>query len=296
MRIPRTACSLLVACVLALAACGSSSKSSAPPSSASTTTPASVPHHIVSLSPTATEMLYAIGAGPQVKAVDDQSNYPQGAPRTKLSGFQPNVEAIANENPDLVVMSDASVEKQLEKLGIKVYVGAAAQTLADTYTQIRDLGRLTGHAGNAEQLVAQMQRQIATLQASVPANAAPLSYYYELDNTYYSATSKTFVGAILAMAHLRNIADAADAKSSGYPQLSPEYILQQDPQIVFLADTKCCHQSAATVAARPGWSALQAVKRGDVVALDDDIASRWGPRVVTLLRTILTAVAHARSG
>jgi iron complex transport system substrate-binding protein len=93
------------------------------------------------------------------------------------------------------------------------------------------------------------------------------------------------------MAGLDNIADPADADGSkgGYPQLSEEFIVKADPDFVFLADTKCCGQSAATVKARSGWAGLTAVKQDQIVALDDDIASRWGPRVVDLFRTIVAA-------
>jgi iron complex transport system substrate-binding protein len=107
----------------------------------------------------------------------------------------------------------------------------------------------------------------------------------------YTVNSKTFIGNVYGVLGLKNIADAAPQSGSpGYPQLSAEYLLSADPNLVFLADTKCCKQSAQTAAKRPGWNQLQAVKNGHVVALDDDIASRWGPRVVDFLRTIAAAV------
>ena len=286
--------------IFALAACGSSkpttSAQSAPPVS-STTLPAGAPTRIVSLSPTATEMLFAIGAGPQVKAVDDQSNYPPQAPHTKLSGYQPNAEAIAGYSPDLVVLSDEGIAPRLRRLHIKVIVQPAATTLADSYKEIDELGAATGHAARATSLVAKMRDDIATIAAQVPAGARVLTYYHELDNTYYTATSHTFIGQLYALAKLRNIADAADKKGSGgYPQLSAEYILQQNPDLVFFADAKCCKQSAKTVGARPGWDTMKAVTQHHVIALDDDIASRWGPRVVDLLRTIVQSANAARQG
>jgi len=286
--------------ILALAACGGSKPTtgaqSAPPVS-STTLPAGAPTRIVSLSPTATEMLFAIGAGPQVKAVDDQSNYPPEAPHTKLSGYQPNAEAIAGYSPDLVVLSDEGVAPRLRRLHIKVIVQPAATTLADSYKQIDELGAATGHVARATSVVAKMRDDIATIAAQVPANARVLTYYHELDNTYYTATSHTFIGQLYALAKLRNIADAADKKGSGgYPQLSAEYILQQNPDLVFFADAKCCKQSAKTVGARPGWDTMKAVTQHHVIALDDDIASRWGPRVVDLLRTIVQSANAARRG
>ena len=124
--------------------------------------------------------------------------------------------------------------------------------------------------------------------ASVHKPSRPETYYYELDQTYYSAASSTFIGQVLGLLGLRSIADAAKgtAANGGYPQLSGEFILKANPDYILLADTICCGQSVATVAARPGWSGLAAVKGGRVLGLSDDIASRWGPRVVDLLSAV----------
>ncbi|MBD0293427.1 MAG: ABC transporter substrate-binding protein [Jiangellaceae bacterium] len=253
------------------------------------------PQRIVSLSPTATEMLFAIDAGPQVVAVDDQSNYPANAPKTNLSGFKPNAEAVAAKNPDLVVLSDDidKIVDQLTKLGIPVFQVPAAQRLDDTYTEIRQVGTLTGHPGEATALTQRMKADIDKTVKGVPQRAKPLSYYYELDPTFYSVTSKTFVGSVFGLFGMTNVADPADADGSkgGYPQLSQEALLKSDPDMIFLADSKCCKQSPASVKARKGWSGITAVKTGQIVALDDDIASRWGPRVVDLVRSVADAVA-----
>jgi iron complex transport system substrate-binding protein len=257
---------------------------------------ASKPSAIVSLSPTATEMLFAIGAGSQVKAVDDQSNYPPQAPKTKLSGFQPNVEAIASYQPDLVVISGdvPGLSASLTKLSIPVLVEPAAKTLDDTYAQIEQLGDATGNVKKAADLVASMKSRITAILASLPKFASPPTYYHELDNTYFTATSKTFIGSIYGLLGLKNIADPADKKASGYPQLSAEYIIQANPQIIFLADTKCCGQSAETVAKRPGWNQITAVRDGHVIPLDDDVASRWGPRIVDFLQTVANALMQLK--
>jgi iron complex transport system substrate-binding protein len=247
---------------------------------------AAPPHRIVSLSPTATESLFAIGAGAQVIAVDDQSDYPKRAPRTSLSGYTPNVEAIAGYRPDLVVLSgDAnSVVEGLRKLNIRVLLQPSATSLPAAYGQIKQLGAVTGHKRSAAALVARMKKAIAQTVKSVPKRK--LSVYHELDPTYYSATSKTFIGRIYKLFGLRNIADAADSSGSGYPQLSGEYILSSNPGLIVLADTRCCGQSAATVAARPGWSGLSAVRSHRVVGIDDSVASRWGPRIVDFVRAV----------
>ncbi|MGC9668253.1 ABC transporter substrate-binding protein [Planosporangium sp. 12N6] len=274
---------LVTAVTLALAACGSPAESPEPAESAR-------PTRIVSLAPTATEMLYAIGAGKQVTAVDDQSNHPADAPKTDLSGFKPNAEAIAARNPDLVVLSNDTntIVDQLKALKIPVYLAPAAKTLDDTYRELTDLGRLTGHDKEAAAVVSGMKSDIDTLAKGLPKRAKPLTYYWELDPTFYSATSRTFVGSILSLAGLTSIADSA---TDDYPQLSAEAVVKANPDLIFLADTKCCQQSAATVAARPGWTEVAAVKNGRVYGLDDDIASRWGPRTVDLLRAVADAVA-----
>ena len=244
------------------------------------------PHRIVSLSPTATESLFAIGAGSQVVAVDDQSDYPKRAPRTSLSGYTPNVEAIAGYRPDLVVISGDTndVVAGLRKLGIRVLVQRAAKDLAGAYSEIKQLGAVTGHRKSAAALVARMRKRIAKSIASVPKRR--LSVYHELDPTYYSATSKTFIGRIYKLFGLRNIADSADSSATGYPQLSAEYIVSSNPGLIVLADTRCCGQSAATVASRPGWGGIAAVRNHRVVGIDDSVASRWGPRVVNYVESV----------
>jgi cobalamin transport system substrate-binding protein len=255
------------------------------------------PTAIISLSPTATEMLYAIGAGSQVKAVDSDSDYPPQAPMTKLSGLDSNLEAIVAYKPDLVVVSNFtdnfdSLAKHLASFSIPVLYLPAPAGLSGVYSQFDQLGEATGHLAQAEREDAMLRSQISKIVASVPKHAQPLSYYYELDQTYYSVTSSTFIGTLLALLGMKSIADTASgaASSGGYPQLSSEYIVKANPDYIILADTVCCHQNAATVAARPGWSGLAAVKEGHVIPLNDDIASRWGPRIVDLLHTVATDI------
>jgi iron complex transport system substrate-binding protein len=252
------------------------------------------PVRIVSLSPTATEDLFAVGAGSQVVAVDDQSNYPAGAPRTKLSGFTPNAEAIAGYHPDLVVVSnDGGIVGSLQKLGIAVLLEPAAANLPQAYDEIRQLGAATGHVDQAARVVRSMQTTITRLIRSVPKRSRHLKVFHELGPDYYSATSATFIGAIYRIFGFVNIADAVDDAHTGYPQLSGEYILAAKPDLVVLSDTKCCGQSAKTVAARPGWKNVAAVARGRVVGIDDDIASRWGPRIVEFVRLVAQAARRA---
>jgi len=249
------------------------------------------PTRIVSLSPSATEMLFAIGAGEQVIAVDEQSDFPKGAPTTDLSGYEPNVEAIAGYEPDAVVMDSDAIQGALTDLGIQVIVLPAATTLDETYDQIEQLGEITGHVNKAEALVEDMKSDIDKIVAKVPDEGATPETYWELDDTFFSADSSTFIGRLLELAGFSNIADEATGASEagGYPQLSAEYIVDSDPAVIFLADTECCRQSAKSVAKRPGFGDLSAVKKHHVIELDDDVASRWGPRVVKLLRILVKA-------
>lgn len=246
------------------------------------------PERIVSLSPTGTEMLFAVGAGDQVVAVDDNSSYPPEAPVTDLSGFEPNVEAVAGYDPDLVVLSDdvGDIVASLEALDIAVLHQPAATVLDDTYAQMTALGDATGHPQEAAEQVESMRSRIEELSSSAPQFDRPPAYYHELDDTFFTVTSTTFIGGVYELLGLANIADRADPEGTGYPQLSPEYIVQADPELIFLGDTVCCGQSAETVADRPGWERITAVRIGGVVPLDDDIASRWGPRIVEFVETV----------
>jgi iron complex transport system substrate-binding protein len=254
------------------------------------------PQRIVSLSPTATESLYAIGAGRQVIAVDDQSDYPRSAPRTSLSGFTPNVEAIAGYRPDLVVIAydPRGLREALRRLGITVVHHDGARTLKGAYQQIRQLGMITGNEAGAARTVTAMKARIGRIVKAHRPTASRLSVYHELTPDFYSATSSTFVGQVYRTLGFRNIADAADSVGSGYPQLSAEYIVSANPDLVVLADTVCCGQTPSTVARRPGWDRIAAVRSGSIVRMDDSIASRWGPRLVNFFRAMASALARLR--
>jgi iron complex transport system substrate-binding protein len=256
------------------------------------------PEKIVSLSASSTEALFAIGAGKQVVAVDDQSTYPAEAPKTTLSGLTPNVEAIAAYQTDLVVaQADAKdMVAGLAKLRppVPVLILPSAKTFDDMYAQFRLLGKATGHAAEGTKLATETEQKVTAIASGARKPATPLSYYHEVTTELYSSTSKTFIGQVYGLFGLANIADAADTvDSGGYPKLSAEHIIKSNPDLIFLADSKCCGQNPATVGARPGWGTLKAVQGGHVVILDDDLASRWGPRIVELVQAVGDAVAKA---
>ncbi len=297
----------LTALVLALTACGDSAENddegaAASPSAADfpvtltadngEVTIEEQPAAIVSMSPTATETLFAIGAGDQVEAVDDNSNYPADAPITDLSAFTPNAEAIVAYEPDLVVLSDDQngIVDALESLDVPVLLLGAAEDLDDAYAQMELLGEATGHADEAADAAADVRDRIQAAVDSVPADAAGQKVFHELGPELYSADSSTFIGSIYTLLGLENIADGAPDPSGGYPQLSAEYVVEQAPDLIVLADTKCCDQSAATVAARPAFGAVPAVVEGRVIEADDDVASRWGPRIADFAETVAEAL------
>ncbi len=299
--------SAAVAAVMAVAACGGDNQASGdtsttvagaaapitPAVDAPSTSAGVQANHIVSLSPTATEMLFAIGAGNQVVAVDDHSNYPPevlGKPHD-LSGLQPDVDAISALQPDLVVIADDSsgLTEQLQAAGLAVWSGPPATSFDNIYEQIEQLGAITGHGAQAAALVAKMQSDIEAQVAAAPQPVDAPIYYHELDNTFFSVTENTFIGQVYALFGMRSVADFQEVDSD-YPQLSEDEIISADPDFIFLADGDA-GESAETVAARPGWGSVKAVSNGDVVVLDADVASRWGPRIVEFVAAVAKALA-----
>jgi iron complex transport system substrate-binding protein len=269
---------------------------------------ATKPSCVVSLSPTATETLFAIGAARQVQAVDKDSDYPTvGLPKKRIDALNPSVEAVIgickstavhpSTKPDLVIISfDANdIKEKLAAVGVKVIEQEPPSNVAGAVAQIEQLGALTGHVKRADTLAASINATIKADIASVPKHPGKtLTTYYELSTDYYSLTSSTFVGSLLKSLGVVNIADAKNTTAdAGYPQLSAEYIVSADPKMIFLADTICCKASAVTVAKRPGFSDVAAVKDGEVIGLNDDVASRWGPRLSLLMNQLTVAVKGA---
>lgn len=247
---------------------------------------------IVSLSPTHTEVLFAIGAGDLLVAVDDYSNFPPeaSAVASSLSGFEPNVEAIADFEPDLVVLGGdfTGLTEQLASIDIAVWSGEAPATLEGVYAQVVDLGEQVGRGAQARVLAQTMQQRIDTAVASVP-GAGGLTYYHELDDTLYSVSATSFIGSVYQLFGLANITEAGGVEGD-YPQLSAEFIVESDPDVIFLACTVYCSTTAESVAARPGWQALSAVTNARVISLNDDIVSRWGPRLPDFVESIAASL------
>lgn len=251
----------------------------------------SAPQRIVSLSPTATEVLFAIGAGEQVIAVDQFSNYPPEAPVTDLSGWDPNVEAVASYQPDLVVIANDANDliAGLTALEIPVLVSAAPRDIESGYDVMVELGAATGRQQQAASLVASLRADIEAALAAAP--STPVRVYHELDDLHYSASSFGFIGAVYAALGAENIADAADPGNTGYPQLTEEYIIDADPQLIVIGDQS--GYTADDVAARPGWQQVTAVRNGDIAVVNADTSSRWGPRLAQFVEAVSNALAAA---
>lgn len=316
--------SLLLLLALVVAACGSDGATTTTASSDSTTTtvgettttaettttvdsgfPVTVqaangeveitamPTAIISLSPSATENLFAIGAGGQVVAVDDQSNYPEEAPVTELSGFTPNLESILSYEPDLVVITydPGDLIAGLDAVGVPTLLLPPAASVGGAFVEIETLGVATGHVGEAAEVVLAMQTDIDKVVAEFGDQLSGVTIYHEVDNTLYSVSSSSYAGELYSLLGLVNIADEADPDGFGFPQLSPEYIVSEDPDVILLADA-AYGESIDSLRGRPGWAEMTAVQSEAVIEVDPDLASRWTSRSVDFLREVAGAIAR----
>ena len=246
------------------------------------------PQRIVSLSPMATEVLFAIGAGDQVVAVDQFSYFPPEAPVTDLSGWDPNVEAVLSYEPDLVVIAndDNNLMSGLDAVGVEVHLSSAPAVFESGYASIINLGIAVGRQDEALALVEKLEVEIDAALAAAP--DVPIRVYHELDNTYFSVSSNSFIGAVYAAMGAINIADEADVDGYGYPQLTEEYIVEADPELIVITDQ--VGYTVEDVAARPGWGEVAAVRNGNIAMVVADTASRWGPRLPQFIAVVAEAL------
>ena len=244
------------------------------------------PDRIISLSPTATEMLFAIGAGENVVAVDNHSNFPKEAPLTNLSALEPNLEAIALYEPDLVIIAFdiGNLKAGLDAVGIEVLMLPAVQTVEEALQQILEIGDVTGNEESAEKLILKMRRQINTISLERKGKSK-FSVYHELDENFYSPSRWSFLGNIYDILGFKNIADEADPAKTGYPKLSAEYILSSNPDIIVTSGLG--NDSLLQFASRPGWNAINAVQNEAIIMVEADISGRWGPRMVEFCEQIV---------
>jgi len=239
----------------------------------------SSPKRIISLSPSITEILFEIGSGNQVIAVDNLSNYPNEAPISDISAYDPNVEAISLFNPDLVILSYniKNLNTALKKIGIETIYLPAPLNFEDILDQIDYLGLQTGNEDKAKKLISKMKNRMKTLQ-KLRENETATKIYHEIDPNYYSPSKFSFIGDIYQKLNYKNVADKADISNLGYPKLSPELIISENPDLIVLPGKD--NKYVEKVKLRPGWSYIEAVKKNNFLLTNNDIASRWGPRIL----------------
>lgn len=237
------------------------------------------PKRIISLSPGMTETLFAIGAGPQVVATDQFSDYPEAAKRTeKLDYSRPDPEKLVALQPDLVFLAtrQQGFVDHLRSLNLRVLFLAEPDSLEGVLEQIRLAGRVTGHGSEAERLVLDMQQRIDRVKERVGSLSQGPRVFIELDATGYTVAPHSFIGSMVTVLKAQNIAEGAQAP---FPQLSREAIVERNPEVIILLDANY-GETPEKVRARPGWGNIAAVRSGRIYPLDGDIVSRPGPRVV----------------
>jgi len=244
------------------------------------------PQKIVSLAPSVTEILFAIGAGNRVVGVQDFSTYPPAAASLpKVGGFPLNYELIASLQPDLCIGADITSAEdisKLEGLGLKVMV-VNRTDLEGIFANIETMGKAVGLEKSATDLTANLRAELNALQAKVKTAGTKPRVFVELDETLYTVAPGSFIDPLIAMAGGANI--AADS-ANPYPQFSAEQVIARDPEVIILTDA-AYGVTAEQVKARPGWNAIAAVKNDAIYPIDGDIISRPGPRIVEGLKALV---------
>ncbi len=249
----------------------------------------SPPQRIVSLSAGHSEILFAIGAGDQVVAVDLFSDYPPEAASValRLDSFEPSVEAIAAVEPDLVILffTPEGLMDQLRGLGIPVFfddLKTEVTSIEALFESIVKLARATGHTAEAEELVAGLRARVdAVVEAVEDVERGP-TVYLELDEFLFTISPDSFVGDLYRTLKAENIVRADEG---GFPSLNQEAIIERNPEVIVLADAEF-GQTPEVVSARPGWDTISAVANGRVYIIDPDIVSRPGPRIIDALEEL----------
>lgn len=248
---------------------------------------------VVSLAPSITEFLFAVGAGSQTVGRDEMSNFPEEALNVASIGStygDLNTEAILALKPDLVIAAQANTPEQvkaLENLGVTVYYLNNPVTFAELFEQVELFGQLTGHEEEASALAESLSVRVDAVTAATANFVEKPKVFYEIDGTDaskpWTTGAGTFIDTIIAMAGGVNIGGVL---SEPYAQISVEEIVLQNPDFILLGDA-AYGVTAESVAARPGWADLTAVKSGAIIPFDDNLASRPGPRLVDGLEEML---------
>jgi iron complex transport system substrate-binding protein len=242
---------------------------------------------IVSLAPSNTEILFAIGAGNQVVARDNFSDYPETAKQVKDIGGgwgEVDTEAIVALAPDLVLAAEINAAEQvksLEDLGLNVYYLSNPKTLDGMYDNLRTVAKLTGHESETETLIESLKSRVAAVDSKIASVTDKPVVFYELDgsdpNAPWTSGPGTFVDLLLTQAGGANLGNLLD---SSWAQISLEKLVTENPDLILLGDAAWGGVTPEAVAARAGWSSLAALKNGKVFPFDDNLISRPGPRMV----------------
>jgi iron complex transport system substrate-binding protein len=246
---------------------------------------------IISMAPSNTEILFAIGAGSQVVGRDALSDFPEEAKNVTDVGstFEAlNTELIVSLKPDLVLAAEINTPeqvKQLEDLGLRVYYLKNPLTLEEMYGNLEIVAQLTGHQDEATALIESLKKRVAAVDEKIAPISSRFSVFYELDATDpakpYTAGKGTFIDQLIDRAGGYNIASELE----GYPQMSLEQVVAADPAFIILGDARY-GISPESIAQRPGWENLSAVKNGQIFPFNDDLVSRPGPRLVDALEEL----------
>ena len=247
---------------------------------------------VVSLAPSNTEILFAIGAGDQVVGRDAYSDYPAEAVAVTDIGDtygDLNTELIVSLEPDLIIAAEINTQEQvkaLEDLGLTVYYLKNPTTLEEMYTNLEIVAHLTSHETDAATLINSLDARVAAIDDAIAPISSRPSVFYEIDGTDpakpYTAGKGTFITLLIERAGGSNIAADID----DYPQLSLEQVVAADPSFIILGDS-AFGVTAELVAARPGWENLSAVKNNQILPFDDNLLSRPGPRLVDGLEALV---------
>ncbi len=250
-----------------------------------------IPSRIMSLGPAGTEILFAVGAGDQVIARTDFCNYPEeAASLPSVGGFSTiSLEAVIAADPELVIlyagMHDSFVEP-LKAAGIGIFL-SDADSIETTLADIAQIGAITGHTTEAEQLVADMKKDIEAVKKTYAkklfrkAPVKPTVYWEIWTDPYMTVGASSFINGMLDAAGFVNV---YGDMTEGYPMISEESLFARDPDVIIIPSTN--YTSIESVLARPNWSELTAVKNGRVYIVDGDTSSRCGPRIVDSIKEL----------
>lgn len=248
---------------------------------------------IVTLAPSLTEFVFAVGAGEQLVGRDDLSDFPAEAADVASIGStfgDINTEAILALEPDLVLAAEINTPEQvqeLESLGLTVYYLSNPLTYDELYEQVNLFGQLTGHEEEAAALAESLAARVEAVTSAIATAAEKPTVFYEIDGTDpakpWTTGPGTFMDTMITLAGGVNIGGVL---SDAFAQISAEEIVAQDPDIIILGDV-VYGVTIESVAERAGWADLTAVKEGSIFAFDDNLASRPGPRLVDGLEELL---------